>query len=216
MSEASCLTSRLGAVRYMREVLIPRLQEKGVPITVAADEDLDLLKFVRMILDLDAVDALVAGEFPPSCRKNIAPCLAKAAERKGEAIWADGFEQFVRTLLTGKLYIDAQNEGEIAEKMAAIQRLAQAMEYFFAADALIYDFVGGVREALGAVARYTKDAEVVFAAAHAFGRENQPDVDEVIALAEEGRVDNLREILGMEHLADFNTSVAAIQAGGAR
>jgi len=198
----------------MREVLIPRLRERGVPIFLADGEELNLPRFTQMVLDLDAVDALVDGEFPPGCRRNIAPCLEKAAKRRNEAVWSDGFEQFVRTLLTGKLYIDAQNEGEIAQKMAAIQMLAQVMERFFATDDLIYAFVGGVREALGAVARYTRDAELVFAASHAFGRdENQPDVDEVISLAEAGRSADLRALLGVSHIQAFGQAVEAIQSG---
>lgn len=207
----SCLTSRLGAEVYVSTILIPRLRDGQIEIDPFPEGRFNLPELVRRIIDLNGVSVLVEKEFPPSCRRNIEPCLMRAAERKHEPLWADAFEQFVRTLLAAKLYVDAQNGGEIARKMASIQKLAQVMELYFTKD-LIYEFIGGVREVLGSIARYTKSAELLFAAAHFIECEKNLDVDLILELCEEGNNRELKSMFGDAHRESFDAAIQKIQS----
>ena len=217
----SCLTSRLGAVRYMKEILIPRLNAKGVPID--PDRDWSLPEFTTAIIKADAVDILLKNEFPPVCLERIAPCLDRIREgRVRGALWKDGFEQVLRTLVTAKLYLEAEDESQIAKKMAAIQRLSSTLACYFDANC-IEDFIGGIREALASIPRYTKDPELTFKASCFFEQHkmlDEIDVDRIIDEAHTSEVQTapspwLHQLFKGYEL-EFESAVSSIQASSAR
>jgi hypothetical protein len=221
---AECKTSRLGAERYVRDELLRNLAERGVELDldVGIKGWFSLPQLTQAIVEQEnGVSVLLETEFPPVCQQKLGPVIESAANREG-GYWSDAYSDLVRTLLTSKLYLEARDESEIAAKMAAIQKVAAVLEGFFT-DEAIDAFVGGIREAIAAVARYTKDSETLFAASVYFERHKALDedlVDQILETVEEAEVPGTQRVQVPELLElftgyedEFAADLAVIQAG---
>lgn len=185
---AECKTSRLGAETYVKQELLRKMGEQGVDLGIDVEEEgwFNLPRLTHAIIKANGVGVLLETEFPPVCVKVLSPVVEAASQLEGE-YWSDAYADLVKTLLASKLYLEARDESEIAAKMAAIQKVAIVLESFWD-EATIDAFVGGIREAIGAVARYSKDSETLYACAVYFNTHPELDedlIDRIIETVEE-------------------------------